>query len=203
MRKTIPRSKKSCSGANIFASASNGYIGHGNFSYKYSPDGKFEKTLFVEGQGANEVVRYLTEPAAFNMKERYVSFNGKGGYVNYSFDGNFLEKKDDYINGNFKKIEAYFKDYCIYSIDHKVGADIGGNRLGSNLFYAENIKTGDIFCAYPNPGAKVMRGVLPLPNGGFEPSSKNLYASTKKYKWLLNTLYVLNSRNKARLNSFK
>ena len=47
------------------------------------------------------------------MKERYVSFNGKGGYVNYSFDGNFLEKKDDYINGNFKKIEAYFKDYCI------------------------------------------------------------------------------------------
>ena len=119
--------------------------------YKYTSNGKFIKQLFNIGQGPDEAKKSNHAPVAFNEKKRYFTFNNNGiNNVSYSFDGNFIEKTN-YSDGvgRMKKIETYFADYCIYSVDFYVPPGTNENGLGSNLFYVED-DSNSIFYSYPN-----------------------------------------------------
>jgi hypothetical protein len=131
------------------------YIDRENI-YKYTPEGKFIKKLFKEGQGPGEAMKYEFSFAAFNRNERYVTFHPKTGnsYVHYSFDGYFLGNTDRLINETgTKRIETYFNHYCIYRIGQPIKRNYVGNRLGPNLFYAEDLNTQSVFYSYPNYAA--------------------------------------------------
>jgi hypothetical protein len=131
------------------------YIDRENI-YKYTPEGKFTKKLFKEGQGPGEAMKYEITRTAFNRKERYVTFSSKSydSYVHHSFDGDFLGNTDRLINETSTKlIETYFNHYCIYRIDQLLKRGFEGNRLGPNLFYAEDLNTHSVFYSYPNYAA--------------------------------------------------
>jgi hypothetical protein len=131
------------------------YIDRENI-YKYTPEGKFIKKLFKEGQGPGETMKLENMPAAFNRSGRYVTFRPKNGetYVHYSFDGDFLGNTACLINKTSKRnIDTYFNHYCIYRIDQLFRYDFEGNKLGPNLFYAEDLSAHSVFYSYPNYAA--------------------------------------------------
>ena len=158
--------------------------------YKYTPTGEFLRKLFVNGQGPKETMKWEFFPAAYNKKERYVTFaNRSNNYVSYSFDGVFLGTSDYKIGNDTHKQETYFNDYSVYRIEHNAM----GNRLGPFLFYAKNIFTDSVFYAYPNPAADEN----PSPNGFSvqHPSDMNFINidSTLWFKhYVLDTLYSTN-----------
>lgn len=115
--------------------------------YKYTPDGKFIKKLFPEGPGPKEAKKLKTVPAAFNERERYVTFKNSIGntYKSYSFDGDYLGEKiaTDTANINLK---AYFHNNQIYE-QRKYGPFKTNEKLniiGPNIFYAKDLLTDTI-----------------------------------------------------------
>ena len=124
--------------------------------YKYAPDGKFIKKLFVEGQGPGEALKYSITPAIFNIKEKYVTFSYKSIYdVSYSFDGVFLGKSNYYNAATDRKVlEKYFSDYYLYSISNVITSDSKSkNSLGAHLFHVKDLYKDSIIYSYPNPAA--------------------------------------------------
>jgi len=121
--------------------------------YKYTSKGKFIKKLFVVGQGPGEALKSSTTPAAFNKKEKYVTFSYKSIFnVSYSFNGDFLGKSDPVEEDSHKFLETYFNDYSLYSTKHRITSD-SRNSLGQYLFYVKDINTDSVFYFYPNPAA--------------------------------------------------
>ncbi|MDR0428124.1 MAG: 6-bladed beta-propeller [Dysgonamonadaceae bacterium] len=133
------------------------YLAHENI-YKYDSTGKFIKKIFKEGRGAGEALKYKFSFAAFCDKERYITFHSYSNhsYMTYSFDGEFLGSLDADINKTQKKqIKTYFNNYLLYDVDNYVGVgnSKNKNRVGPNLFYAQDIYSDTIYYYYPNPAA--------------------------------------------------
>lgn len=126
----------------------------GDNIFKYTPDGKFIKKLFPEGPGPTEAKKFRTEPAAFNSKDRYVTFKNAIGdtYKTYSFNGDYLGEKIAYDTANIN-IKTYFIDNQIYE-QHWYGSLKRGekfNIIGPYIFYAKNLYTDSISYRYANP----------------------------------------------------
>ena len=126
----------------------------GDNIFKYTPDGKFIKKLFPEGPGPKEAKKHKTVPAAFNSKDRYVTFKNAIGdtYKTYSFNGDYLGERiaNDTTNINLK---TYFVDNQIYE-QHKYGPFKKNEKLniiGPYIFYAKNLYTDSISYRYANP----------------------------------------------------
>ena len=132
--------------------------------YKYTPDGKFIKKLFPEGPGPKEAKKLKTVPAAFNERERYVTFKNSIGntYKSYSFDGDYLGEKIATDTANII-LKAYFHNNQIYE-QRKYGPFKTNEKLniiGPNIFYAKDLLTDSISFRYANPipaGDAVYRG---------------------------------------------
>jgi len=144
--------------------------------YKYTPEGVFIKKIIDGKYNSRSDIQYMY--AAFNKKERFFTFSSnttivRGStyrrqpkeYVNFSFDGVFLNETDYFIDNNYKLIDSYFDDYCLYRKDTIIGMiDSRGNliepgnttfnRLGPFLFYAETVNSSAIIYSYPNPAAE-------------------------------------------------
>ena len=141
--------------------------------YKYTPEGMLIRKI-IDVKPKNSTIRFIY--SAFNKKERYFTFSSyttsvrQSGtqrqwkdYVNYSFDGVLLNEINYSIDNNYKLIDAYFDNCCLYRKDTIIGNDSQGNqlesvkttinRLGPHLFYAENINSSSIVYSYPNPSA--------------------------------------------------
>jgi len=150
------------------------YLSTSNNVYKYTPEGVFIKKIIDEKQIKISNIKY--HYTTFNKKERYFSFSSSTtivkqsttyrqskDYVNFSFDGVYLNETNYLIDNSYKKIESYFGDFCLYKKDTIIVIDSQGNRLepvntpinrlGPFLFYAEKTYSNDIFYAYPNPAA--------------------------------------------------
>ena len=82
------------------------------------------------------------------------SFHANFKYESYSYDGVYIGETKYEFEKNHKKIETYFNNYCIYSIDSIASVNTKINRLGQYLFYAEDMETGDVFYSYPNPASE-------------------------------------------------
>ena len=126
----------------------------GDNIFKYTPDGKFIKKLFTEGPGPTEAKKLRTQPAAFNSRDRYVSFKNAIGNTNktYSFNGDYLGERiaNDTANINIK---TYFLNNQIYE-QHWYGPLKRGDKLnivGPYIFYAKNLSTDSISYRYANP----------------------------------------------------
>ena len=143
--------------------------------YKYTPDGVFIKKIIDAKQNSSSTIKYMY--AAYNKKARFFTFSSNTTivrqsttyrqpkeYVNFSFDGVFLNETDYFIDNNYKLIESYFDDYCLYRKDTIIEIDSQGNRLeqvntminmlGPFLFYAEAYDSNDVIYSYPNPAAE-------------------------------------------------
>ena len=143
--------------------------------YKYTPEGVFIKKIIDSKQRRSPNIKYLY--SAFNKKERFFTFSSSKkivrqsmnytqyeDYVNFSFDGVFLNETNYVIDNHYKIINSYFDDFCLYRKDTIIGIDSRGNRLepvstainrlGPYLFYVENMNTGSVVYSYPNPTAE-------------------------------------------------
>ena len=134
------------------------YVDRDNI-YKYTPDGKFIKKLFVEGQGPGEAKKHASSHAAFNDTERYCTFQNavRGGltFATYSFDGKYLgdEQMRDSLE---RRVYTYFNNSLIFNYPttgyhHKRGDKV--NTVGPYLFYAKDVNTGEVVYKYPNPAS--------------------------------------------------
>ena len=129
--------------------------------HKYTPEGKFIKKIFNSKQNRIEA-RKVSKRSAFNKKERNIAIrtyskssnSANFKYELYSFDGVYVGESKYELENRYKIIETYFDNYCIYRIDTIASANTKINRLGQNLFYAENIETNSVFYSYPNPASK-------------------------------------------------
>jgi len=126
--------------------------------YKYTPEGKFIRKLFREGQGPEEAKKHISVPAAINRSERYFTFRNAFGlnYKSYSFDGKYVGEeaiKDSLV----KRINIYFDNCQVFEYTSsrngyfKVGEKM--NIIGSNMFYVKDLETDEIRFKLPNPAA--------------------------------------------------
>lgn len=126
----------------------------GDNIFKYTPDGKFIKELFPEGPGPTEAKKHRTEPAAFNSKDRYVTFKNAIGdtYKTYSFDGEYLGEKIASDTMNIK-LKTYFLNNQIY--EQRMYGPFKRNEkiniIGPYIFYAKDLNTDSITYRYANP----------------------------------------------------
>lgn len=124
--------------------------------YKYTPEGKFVKKLFIEGVGPGEATKHASYHAALNKENRYFTIFDAGGHTfkDFSFDGKYLgeELMKDSLE---RRMDTYFKNNLIfhYPMSGLYNAGDKINILGSNLFYAKDATTGEITYKYPNPAA--------------------------------------------------
>lgn len=122
--------------------------------YKYTPDGKFIKKLFLEGPGPTEAKKLRVEQAAFNSKDRYVTFKNAIGdtYKTYSFDGEYLGEKIASDTMNIK-LKTYFLNNQIY--EQRMYGPFKRNEkiniIGPYIFYAKDLNTDSITYRYANP----------------------------------------------------
>lgn len=150
----------------------------GDFIYKYTLDGKFVKSLFIKGNGPEEVTLKATK-AAYNLKDNYVTVNnnGAGCYNTYSLDGNYVgaEKIDPYKS---KRIIGYWnnKQLFYYWFDYPARGE-NVNLDGPYFLYAKDIITDSIVYKLPNhhfnikgeaQGSVVIGGGYPLNYGSID-----------------------------------
>jgi len=126
----------------------------GDNIFKYTPDGKFIKKLFPEGPGPVEAKKHRTEPAAFNSKDRYVTFKNAIGdtYKTYSFNGDYLDESIAYDTANID-LRTYFLNNQIYE-QRRYGPFKKNeilNIIGTYIFYAKDLHTDSITYRYANP----------------------------------------------------
>lgn len=126
----------------------------GDNIFKYTPDGKFIKKLFPEGPGPAEAKKHRTEPAAFNSKDRYVTFKNAIGdtYKTYSFNGDYLDESIAYDTANID-LRTYFLNNQIYE-QRRYGPFKKNeilNIIGPYIFYAKDLHTDSITYRYANP----------------------------------------------------
>lgn len=126
----------------------------GDNIFKYTPDGKFIKKLFPEGPGPTEAKKLRTEPAAFNSKDRYVTFKNAIGdtYKTYSFNGDYLGERIAYDTMNID-LRTYFLNNQIYE-QRRYGPFKKNeilNIIGQYIFYAKDLHTDSISYRYANP----------------------------------------------------
>ncbi len=126
----------------------------GDNIFKYAPDGKFIKKLFLEGPGPTEAKKLRVEQAAFNSKDRYVTFKNDIGdtYKTYSFDGDYLGEKIASDTMNIK-LKTYFLNCQIYE-QRRYGPFKRNekiNIIGPYIFYAKDLNTDSIMYRYANP----------------------------------------------------
>lgn len=126
--------------------------------YKYTPEGRFIKKLFREGQGPEEAKKHVPTPAAINRTGRYFTFSNAVGYnyKSYSFDGRYMGS-EAIMDSLEKRINIYFDNCQVfeYVSSRNTYFNIGEkmNIIGSNVFYAKDLNTDEIKFKFPNPAA--------------------------------------------------
>lgn len=131
------------------------YVDRDNI-YKYTPEGKFIKKLFREGEGPGEGRKHVSYHAALNREKRYFTISDAGGntFKSFSFDGEFLG--EEFVRDSLDRhIYTYFNDNLIFDYSVSGFYNIGDmvNLLGPYLFYAKDATNKEITYKYPNPAA--------------------------------------------------
>ncbi|MCE5177629.1 MAG: 6-bladed beta-propeller [Porphyromonadaceae bacterium] len=131
------------------------YVDRDNI-YKYTPEGKFIRKLFIEGPGPGEGRKHSSYHAALNIKKKYFTIYDAGGntFKSFSFNGKYL--KEELVRDSLDRhLYTYFNDNLIFDYPISGFYNIGDkiNILGPNLFYAKDVSTGEIVYKYPNHAA--------------------------------------------------
>lgn len=126
--------------------------------YKYTPEGRFIRKLFREGQGPEEAKKHASSHAAINRSGRYFTFMNAFGlnYKSYSFDGKYMGE-ELVMDSLDKRIKIYFNNCQVFEYRSsrngyfKVGEKM--NLIGPNMFYVKDLETNEIRFKLPNPAA--------------------------------------------------
>lgn len=126
--------------------------------YKYTPEGKFIRKLFKEGQGPEEAKKHVSSRAAINRSGRYFTFWNAfdNNYKSYSFDGQYMGK-ESVMDSLVKRINIYFDNCQVfeYTSSRNTYFNEGEkmNIIGPNIFYAKDLNTDEIRFKLSNPAA--------------------------------------------------
>lgn len=129
--------------------------------YKYTPEGRFIKKLFREGQGPEEAKKRISTHTAINRQGRYFTFLNAFGnnYKSYSFDGQYIGH-ESIIDSLEKRINIYIDNCQVFeyvssrNTYFKVGEKM--NIIGPNMFYVKDLSKDEIRFKLPNPAAEEM-----------------------------------------------
>lgn len=91
-----------------------------NEIYKYTPRGKYLKSLFKQGQGPGEIyAKYI--PGIYNKAENYVLVkNHNAPYNKYTLEGNFIKTVDAQIDSTNIEVLTYWKNYEIFRYEKDI-----------------------------------------------------------------------------------
>lgn len=122
-----------------------------NEIYKYTPRGKYLKSLFKQGQGPGEIyAKYI--PGIYNKAENYVLVkNHNAPYNKYTLEGNFIKTVDAQIDSTNIEVLTYWKNYEIFRYEKDIILQKGeAANLDSAYFCQVKDKTGKIIYRLPN-----------------------------------------------------
>lgn len=131
------------------------YIDEANV-YQFGKDGKYIKTLFIIGQGPNEILKHRGNYAAFNPSKRQVGFKNfiPNKFSIYALDGTFIKNESRFTDSiTSKDVITYFKNFELYETECPSSASQksrSNSPIGPHLLYVRNIDTDSIVYTLDN-----------------------------------------------------
>jgi hypothetical protein len=126
------------------------YVDFSNIS-KYTPEGKYIKSLFKKGQGPGEIYA-KNAPGIYNKSGNYVLVSNYGApYNKYTLEGEFIETVKERIEDVNFDVLAYWNDCEIFRYEKDDNPDKGDIvNLDSVYFIRVKDKAGKIIYQLPN-----------------------------------------------------